>query len=140
MNIVVLDGMGGGIGSRIVGILKEEMPPYIEIYGLGTNALATAAMLKKGANKGATGENAIATTVVKADFIIGSIAMTIPNSMMGEVTLRMVEAIGSCEGIKIYIPILPENHHIVSLEQKPLMLQIREAVALIKKELHLEDV
>ena len=48
MNIVVLDGMGGGIGSRIVGILKEEIPPYIEVYGLGTNALATAAMLKKG--------------------------------------------------------------------------------------------
>ena len=77
MNIVVLDGMGGGIGSRIVGILKDEIPPYIEVYGLGTNALATAAMLKKGANKGATGENAIAVTVKKADFIIGSIAMTL---------------------------------------------------------------
>ena len=79
MNIVVLDGMGGGIGSRIVGILKEEIPPYIEVYGLGTNALATAAMLKKGANKGATGENAIVVNAGKADVIIGSIAMTMPN-------------------------------------------------------------
>lgn len=140
MNIVVLDGMGGGIGSRIVGILKEEMPSHIEVYGLGTNALATAAMLKKGANKGATGENAIAVSVKKADFIIGSIAMTIPNSMMGEVTPKMVEAIGSSDGVKIYIPILPENHHIVSLEEKPLLLQIREAVTLIKKELNLGDV
>jgi hypothetical protein len=140
MNIVVLDGMGGGIGSRIVGILKEEMPPYIEVYGLGTNSLATAAMLKKGANKGATGENAIAVTVAKADFVVGSIAMTIPNSMMGEITPKMVEAVGNCEGIKIYIPILPDNHHIVSLEQKPLMLQIREAVDLIKKELNLGDI
>jgi len=140
MNIVVLDGMGGGIGSRIVGILKEEIPTYIEVYGLGTNALATAAMLKKGANKGATGENAIAVSVQKADIIIGSIAMTIPNAMMGEVTPKMVEAIGSSDGIKIYIPILPENHYIVSLEQKPLMLQIREAVALIKRELKLGDV
>jgi len=139
MNIVVLDGMGGGIGSRIVGILKEEMPSYIEVYGLGTNSLATASMLKKGANKGATGENAIAVTVAKADFIVGSIAMTIPNSMMGEITPKMVEAVGNSEGIKIYIPILPENHHIVSLEQKPLMLQIREAVDLIKKELNLGD-
>ena len=140
MNIVVLDGMGGGIGSRIVGILKDEIPPYIEIYGLGTNALATAAMLKKGANKGATGENAIAVTVKKADFIISSIAMTIPNSMMGEVTPKMVEAIGNSDGFKIYIPILPEYHHIVSLEEKPLLLQIREAVSLIKKELNLGDV
>ena len=137
MNIVVLDGMGGGIGSRIVGILKEEIPPYIEVYGLGTNALATAAMLKKGANKGATGENAIVVNAGKADVIIGSIAMTMPNEMMGEVTMRMVEAINACEAIKIYIPILPENNYIVSLEEKPLLLQIREAVALIKKELNL---
>lgn len=137
MNIVVLDGMGGGIGSRIVGILKEEVPPYIEVYGLGTNALATAAMLKKGANKGATGENAIVVNAGKADVIIGSIAMTMPNEMMGEVTMRMVEAINASEAIKIYIPILPENNYIVSLEEKPLLLQIREAVALIKKELNL---
>ena len=137
MNIVVLDGMGGGIGSRIVGILKEEIPPYIEVYGLGTNALATAAMLKKGANKGATGENAIVVNAGKADVIIGSIAMPMPNEMMGEVTMRMVEAINASEAIKIYIPILPENNYIVSLEEKPLLLQIREAVALIKKELNL---
>ena len=137
MNIVVLDGMGGGIGSRIVGILKEEIPPYIEVYGLGTNALATAAMLKKGANKGATGENAIVVNAGKADVIIGSIAMTMPNEMMGEVTMRMVEAINASEAIKIYIPILLENNYIVSLEEKPLLLQIREAVALIKKELNL---
>ena len=137
MNIVVLDGMGGGIGSRIVGILKEEIPPYIEVYGLGTNALATAAMLKKGANKGATGENAIVVNAGKADVIIGSIAMTMPNEMMGEVTMRMVEEINASEAIKIYIPILPENNYIVSLEEKPLLLQIREAVALIKKELNL---
>ena len=137
MNIVVLDGMGGGIGSRIVGILKEEIPPYIEVYGLGTNALATAAMLKNGANKGATGENAIVVNAGKADVIIGSIAMTMPNEMMGEVTMRMVEAINASEAIKIYIPILPENNYIVSLEEKPLLLQIREAVALIKKELNL---
>lgn len=137
MNIVVLDGMGGGIGSRIVGILKEEIPSHIEVYGLGTNALATAAMLKKGANKGATGENAIVINTEKADIIIGSIAMTMPNEMMGEVTTRMVEAISGSEATKIYIPILPENNYIVSLEEKPLLLQIREAVSLIKKELNL---
>ena len=139
MNIVVLDGMGGGIGSRIVSILKDEIPSYIEVYALGTNALATAAMLKKGANKGATGENAIVVNAGKADVIIGSIAMTMPNEMMGEVTSRMVEAISASDAIKIYIPILPENNYIVSLEEKPLLLQIREAVALIKRELNLGE-
>ncbi len=139
MNIVVLDGMGGGIGSRIVSILKEEIPSYVDVYALGTNALATAAMLKKGANKGATGENAIVVNSGKADVIIGSIAMTMPNEMMGEVTTRMVEAINSSDAIKIYIPILPENNYIVSLEEKPLLLQIREAVSLIKKELNLGE-
>ena len=139
MNIVVLDGMGGGIGSRIVSILKEEIPSYVDVYALGTNALATAAMLKKGANKGATGENAIVVNSGKADVIIGSIAMTMPNEMMGEVTTRMVEAINSSDAIKIYIPILPENNYIVSVEEKPLLLQIREAVSLIKKELNLGE-
>ena len=139
MNIVVLDGMGGGIGSRIVSLLKEEIRSYVDVYALGTNALATAAMLKKGANKGATGENAIVVNSGKADVIIGSIAMTMPNEMMGEVTTRMVEAINSSDAIKIYIPILPENNYIVSLEEKPLLLQIREAVSLIKKELNLGE-
>ena len=94
-------------------------------------------MLFRSANKGATGENAIVVNAGKADVIIGSIAMTMPNEMMGEVTMRMVEAINASEAIKIYIPILPENNYIVSLEEKPLLLQIREAVALIKKELNL---
>ena len=88
-------------------------------------------------DRGATGENAIVVNAGKADVIIGSIAMTMPNEMMGEVTMRMVEAINASEAIKIYIPILPENNYIVSLEEKPLLLQIREAVALIKKELNL---
>ena len=134
MNIVVLDGMGGGIGSRVISVLKEELPAEIEIFALGTNAIATTAMLKKGANKGATGENAIAFNVNRADIIIASIAMILPNEMYGEVTLKMVEAIANSRAVKIYIPILSDNQYIVSLEQKPLLLQIREAIDLIKKE------
>jgi hypothetical protein len=139
MNIVVIDGMGGGIGGRVVSVLKEQLPPAVEIYALGTNSLATTSMIKRGANRGATGENAIAMTLKNADFIIGSIAMTIPNSMMGEVTQKMVESISESNGIKIFIPFFSENHHIVSLEEKPLLLQIREAVAIIKKEIKLKD-
>jgi len=137
MNIVVIDGMGGGVGSRLVSLLKEELPPNIELFGLGTNALATAAMLKKGANKGATGENAIVVNVQKADVIVGALSIVIPNEMFGEVTTKMVEAISNSDAIKILIPIMPNNYHIVALEDKPLLLQLKEAVDCIKKELKL---
>ncbi|NLN97830.1 MAG: DUF3842 family protein [Eubacteriaceae bacterium] len=137
MNIVVIDGMGGGVGSRLVSLLKEELPPDIEIFGLGTNALATAAMLKKGANKGATGENAIVVNVQKADIVVGALSIAIPNELFGEVTTKMVEAISNSNAIKVLIPIMPDNYRIVALEDKPLLLQLKEAVDRIKKELKL---
>lgn len=137
MVITVLDGMGGGIGARIVEILKEELPADVRVYALGTNSLATAIMMKKGANKGGTGEDAITYNVARADVVVGAISMSIPYGMMGEVTLRMVEAIASSDALKVFIPILPEDYHIVSLEQKPMVLLIREAVDLIKEELDL---
>ena len=70
MVIAVIDGMGGGIGAQIVSNLREELPTYIDIYVLGTNSIATSAMMKAHANKGATGENAIITSVKKANQII----------------------------------------------------------------------
>ena len=135
--VLVLDGQGGGMGAQLIRLLAPVLPQDCVLRCVGTNVLATNAMLKAGAAQGATGENAIVVNAGKADVIIGSIAMTMPNEMMGEVTMRMVEAINASEAIKIYIPILPENNYIVSLEEKPLLLQIREAVALIKKELNL---
>ncbi|MGL4284472.1 DUF3842 family protein [Eubacterium aggregans] len=135
MVITVLDGMGGGIGARVVEILKEELPAEVMVYGLGTNSLATADMLKKGANRGATGENAIVYNVARADVVVGAISMMIPNGMIGEVTTPMVEAIAASSAIKILIPILPEGTAIVALEKKPLLLQIREAADLIKTKL-----
>ncbi len=137
MNIAIIDGMGGGVGSRLVSLLKEELPSNIELFGLGTNALATAAMLKKGANKGATGENAIVVNVQKADIIVGALSIAIPNEMFGEVTVKMVEAISNSDAVKILIPIMPDNYHIVALENKPLLLQLKEAVDRIKIELNL---
>ena len=74
-----LDGMGGGIGAQIISSLREELPTYIEIYALGTNSIATSAMMKSHANKVATGENAIVVSSKKANIIVAPIAVTIPH-------------------------------------------------------------
>ena len=138
MVIAVIDGMGGGIGAQIVSNLREELPTYIEIYALGTNAIATSAMIKAHANKGATGENAIITSVKKANIVVAPISITIPNSMMGEVTTKVSEAVSDCEALKIFLPIMPENTELVGLENKPLTLLIRDSINLIKKEFNIK--
>jgi hypothetical protein len=139
MIIAVVDGMGGGIGSQIVSSLREELPSYVEIYALGTNAIATSAMMKNKANKGATGENAIIASSKKANIIIGPISMVIPNSMMGEVTSRIAEAISESDALKILLPIIPENFELLSVENKPMLLLIKDAIELIKKEFNMKD-
>ncbi|MBB6215169.1 hypothetical protein HNQ80_001258 [Anaerosolibacter carboniphilus] len=139
MIIAVIDGMGGGIGTQIVSILREELPSSIEIYALGTNAIATSAMMKSKANKGATGENAIVVSSKKANVIIGPISIIIPNSMMGEVTTKTVEAVCEADALKILLPIMPENFQLVSLENKPLVLLIKDAVKVIKREFNMKE-
>lgn len=138
MNVAVIDGMGGGIGSQIVNCLREELPSYIEIYALGTNAIATSVMMKAKANKGATGENAIVYSSKKANIIIGSISMIMPNSMMGEVTPKISEAICEADALKILLPIMPDNFEMIGIENKPLLLLIKDAVRLIKEEFNIK--
>jgi uncharacterized protein YaaW (UPF0174 family) len=89
--ICVIDGQGGGIGSTIIKKLKELFQETIEIIALGTNAIATAQMLKARANRGASGENAIVQTVKTVDIIIGPVGIIIANAMMGEVTPKIAK-------------------------------------------------
>ena len=96
-SIAVIDGQGGGIGSAIIKRLRETLAEEVEIIGLGTNAMATGTMLKGGANKGASGENAIVQTVKTVDIIIGTTGIVLANSMMGELTPKMAEAV-ACRG------------------------------------------
>ena len=133
MIVAVIDGMGGGIGAQIVSSLREELPTYIDVYALGTNSIATSAMMKSHANKGATGENAIIVSVKKVNVIIAPISVVIPNSMMGEVTTKISEAISDSEALKILLPIMPENIELVGLENKPLTLLIKDSIKVIKK-------
>ena len=126
--ICVIDGQGGGIGATLIKSLKEAYGESIELLALGTNAIATAQMLKAGANRGASGENAIVRTVTEVDVIIGPIAITWANAMLGEVTPRMAEAVSSSSATKILIPLSQENVILVGVLSEPLPHLIQEII------------
>jgi len=118
--ICVIDGQGGGIGSAVIKKLKNVFGEAVEIIALGTNAIATAQMLKAKANRGASGENAIVQTTGKVDIIIGTIGIIVANSMMGEVTPKMAEAVANSPAKKMLIPLTQENIEIIGLPPTPL--------------------
>jgi Ni,Fe-hydrogenase maturation factor len=118
--ICVMDGQGGGIGSAVIKKLKDLFGETVEIIALGTNAIATSQMLKAKANRGATGENAIVQTAWKVDIIIGTVAIIMAHSMMGEVTPKMAEAVTSSRAKKLLIPLTQENVEIVGISPIPL--------------------
>jgi hypothetical protein len=119
-SIAVIDGQGGGIGSTLIKRLRETLAEEVEIIALGTNAMATGAMLKAGANKGASGENAIVQTVKKVDVIIGTTAIVLANSMMGELTPKMAEAIASSTATKCLVPLKMPEVEIIGGPKEPL--------------------
>jgi len=131
--ICVIDGQGGGIGATLIKYLKEEYGESVELIALGTNALATAQMLKSDANRGASGENAICRTVMTADCIVGPIAITWANSMLGEVTPKMAEAVTSSPALKILLPMTQEKVEIVGVNRAPLPPMIEELVERLRK-------
>ncbi|HIZ77080.1 MAG TPA: DUF3842 family protein [Firmicutes bacterium] len=133
MRIAVIDGQGGGIGRHITEKLRRALSEETEIIALGTNSLATAAMLKAGANEGATGENAIVQTSKKVDIITGAVSILVANSMFGEVTPKIAEAVGSAEAIKVLLPVNRSNIEIVGAVNEPLPHQIDKIVDFIKK-------
>ncbi len=130
--ICVIDGQGGGIGSAVIKKLKERFEETVEIVALGTNAIATAQMLKARANRGASGENAIVQTVRQVDVVIGSIGIVMAHAMMGEVTPRMAEAVAASPARKLLIPLSQENVRIIGISPEPLPHLIE---ALIEKNL-----
>ncbi|MEJ5301236.1 MAG: DUF3842 family protein [Thermodesulforhabdaceae bacterium] len=120
MKIAVIDGQGGGIGSVIIKKIKEIYGEKVEVWALGTNAIATSQMLKAGANKGATGSHAICYCAPKADIIIGPISIIIAHAMMGEVTPEIALAIGSSSAHKLLLPLTQEPVSIIGAIREPL--------------------
>ncbi len=118
--ICIIDGQGGGIGATLIKYIKEAYGESVDLIALGVNTIATAQMLKAGANRGASGENAICRTVALADVIVGPIAVSWANAMLGEVTPRIAEAVTSCPAQKILLPLSQENVEIVGVQREPL--------------------
>ena len=109
MNILVIDAQGGGIGRQLVTAIREKMAEA-DITAVGTNTVATAAMLKAGADNAdnaATGENAVVVNTRRADVIVGPIGIVIADAMFGEITPRMANAVAQSSAKRILIPI---NH------------------------------
>lgn len=132
MIIAVIDGMGGGIGVQIVTQVRQELPDA-EILALGANAVATDRMMQAKATRGASGENAIRVSVGLADFIVAPIGVIVPNSMLGEITPRIAEAVAGARGRKLLLPVNQPHFEIVGIESKPLAKQISAAIALVKE-------
>jgi hypothetical protein len=133
MVVMVMDGQGGGIGSVIIKGLRSAVTVEVEILALGTNSAATARMMKAGANRGATGENAIVQTAPKADVIMGPLAVLMAHAMMGEITPRMAEAVSSSPAMKIVIPLNQEKVKMVGVAADPLPHLVEEAVRVLKQ-------
>ena len=112
MKITIIDGQGGKIGQTVIEQLKKRHPE-LELYAIGTNGIATSAMLKAGADYGATGENPAIVNAQNSDIIVGPIGIVFANSLLGEITPAIATAVGSSPAFKILIPVNRCSHYIV---------------------------
>ncbi len=133
MKLMVMDGQGGGIGAAVIKGLRQSLGVDPEILALGTNSIATSKMMKAGANRGGTGENAILCTSRIADVIIGPLGILMTNAMMGEVTAEMASAVSSSRAIKILIPLTQERIRLVGVSGEPLPHLVNHVVELVKE-------
>lgn len=135
--VLILDGQGGGIGAQLVRLLRPRLPQDCELLCLGTNVLATSAMLKAGASQGATGENAIVYNAARADLILGPIGIILANGILGEVSPAMAAAVSGSDAVKVLIPSSTCGIHVAGTEDCRLDEYLRRAVEEAERELGL---
>lgn len=126
MKIVIIDGQGGRLGKMLIEKIKSDKP-HIELIAIGTNSIATSVMLKAGADFGATGENPVVVNAVDADCIIGPVGIIAANSLLGEVTPKMVVAVGDSKARKLLIPVNKCNNYVVGVKNTGINELINEA-------------
>ena len=127
MKIVVIDGQGGRLGCLLVERVKVRLP-QAQVYALGTNSAATAAMLRAGADFGATGENPVVRGVADADGVLGPVGVVVANAILGEVTPAMAGAVGSCRARKSLVPMNSCGVTVAGVEDLPLPAYAAQAV------------
>jgi len=131
MNILVIDGQGGQLGGQIIKSIKGNFP-NIDITAVGTNATATATMLKAGANQAATGENPVVVASRKADVIIGPIGIVIADAMLGEITPQMAVAVGQSDATRILLPVNKCDNLVAGVADTTMSVIIEDAIGKVK--------
>ena len=134
IRVAVIDGQGGGMGRAIAQRIKAEFPD-VAVRALGTNAAATAAMLKGGADDGATGENAVIYNVSRVQVILGPVGILMANGLLGEVTPAMAAAIGASDAVKILLPVQRCSIRIAAGSPQSMQICLNEAMRLLAEEL-----
>ena len=132
--VVVVDGQGGGMGRGLVESIKKKWPK-LHVRAVGTNSLATSAMLRAGADDGATGENAVVFNARQADLLLGPIGILTPNGLLGEVSPAMAEAVGGSEAVKILLPSQRCSIRLAVGDPQPLQFYLDQALRLLEEEL-----
>ena len=127
MKILIVDGQGGGVGRQLATKIKEAFPD-VRLMAVGTNTVATAAMLKGGADDAATGENAVLVAARKADVIVGPLGIIVADSLGGEITPAMANAIAQSDARRILIPFKNCDNVIVGVSDFTLGSLIQQTV------------
>ena len=133
--VLVLDGQGGGMGAQLIRLLAPVLPQDCVLRCVGTNVLATNAMLKAGAAQGATGENAVIYNAARADLILGPIGIILANGIMGEVSPAMASAVSGAEAPKILIPSSTCGIFVAGTEDRRIDEYLQRAAELAVREL-----
>lgn len=127
MEIVVIDGQGGKLGKQLVDSIKKKYEAA-HVTAVGTNSIATATMIKAGADDAATGENAVIVACRNADVIVGPIGIVVADSLLGEVTPKMAAAVGQSKAKKVLIPVNRCNNIIVGVPDLSLGTLLQKAL------------
>lgn len=131
MKIVVIDGQGGRLGQRLVERIKSEFPEA-DLLAVGTNSSATESMLKAGAAKAATGENAVIVACRSADVIVGPLGIAVADSLMGEISPAMANAVAGSNAYRVLIPMNLCGTYVAGVSQSSSVI-INDAIEHIKQ-------
>ena len=131
MRVLVIDGQGGGLGRQLVAAITAACPDA-ELTAVGTNSLAASAMLKAGAARAATGENAVLVNARRADVIVGPLGIVIADALLGEITPAMAAAVGQADAKRILIPVNHCDNYVVGIADVPVGTLVQSAAQKVR--------